>query len=44
MIAVEINERFGDEVRTIFTESDLQQVEIRQDMSGKDRFALGWKG
>jgi len=35
---VEINERFGKEVRDLFREMNFQKVEVLQDFFGKDRF------
>lgn len=41
LLAVEINERFGEDVRKLFAENDLREVEILQDALGKDRIVKG---
>jgi len=43
MLAVEINERYGAEVKTIFETHSLQAVEVVKDITGKDRFVYGSK-
>jgi release factor glutamine methyltransferase len=39
----EINERFGDETRLLYREFGYSNIEIRQDLQGKDRMACGVK-
>jgi release factor glutamine methyltransferase len=41
LLAVEINERFGKEVATLFEQNDFQKVEIIKDLSGKQRIVKG---
>jgi release factor glutamine methyltransferase len=41
LVAVEINERFGEEVQQIFIESGLTDVQVIQDVLGKDRIVKG---
>jgi release factor glutamine methyltransferase len=43
LLAVEINERFGQEVRKIFVDVGLKNVRVRQDISGKDRIVAGFR-
>ena len=40
-LAVEINERFGKELRQVFLENGLKDVEVLQDVLGKDRIVKG---
>ncbi len=40
---VEINERFGAEVQTLFEQHGLQNVEIQQDFAGKERVVIARK-
>lgn len=40
---VEINERFGTEVKALFEQYGLQNVKIQQDFAGKDRVAIARK-
>lgn len=40
---VEINERFGTEVKALFEQYGLQDVEIQQDFAGKDRVVIARK-
>lgn len=42
LLAVEINERFGQDVRNLFEMSGLQQVSIYKDLSNKDRVVKGY--
>ncbi len=42
MLIVEINERFGHEVKYLFESSDFQRVSIHQDLSNKDRIVKGY--
>jgi release factor glutamine methyltransferase len=37
---LEINEKFGDQVKSLFLNAGFINVEIRQDLSGKDRFLI----
>jgi release factor glutamine methyltransferase len=37
-IYLEINENFGDQVKSLYLTSGFVEVEIRKDLSGKDRF------
>lgn len=39
-IAVEINERFGNETRDVFVQEGYQHTQTLKDMSGKDRFVV----
>ena len=41
LIAFEIHERFGNEVRQLFEEYSFQNVEVIQDIFGKDRIVKG---
>jgi len=41
LVAVEINERFGKEVQRLFIANDFAEVEIIQDVFGKDRIVKG---
>jgi release factor glutamine methyltransferase len=41
LLAVEINERFGAEMHQLFQNSGLDQVEVLQDILGKDRIVKG---
>ena len=41
LLAVEINERFGRDVQNLFVENDFYDVEIVQDVFGKDRIVKG---
>ena len=41
LLAVEINERFGKEVQRLFIANDFAEVEIIQDVFGKDRIVKG---
>jgi release factor glutamine methyltransferase len=41
LLAVEINERFGAEMHQLFQTSGLDQVEVLQDILGKDRIVKG---
>jgi release factor glutamine methyltransferase len=38
---VEINEKFGAEVKALFLYNGFTEVEIRKDINGKDRFVFG---
>ena len=38
---VEINEKFGEEVKALFLHNGFTEVEIRKDINGKDRFVFG---
>jgi release factor glutamine methyltransferase len=38
MVAVEINERYGEETAGVFLNAGYDEVAIHQDLSGKDRF------
>jgi release factor glutamine methyltransferase len=40
-LLVEINERFGAEVLSLFQENGMEQVVLFQDLQGKDRFVAG---
>jgi release factor glutamine methyltransferase len=40
---VEINEKFGKEVMALFSENNLKEIEIRNDINGKERFVFGKK-
>lgn len=44
LLAMEINESFGDEVSEHFIEQGLKEVAIVQDIAGKDRIIMGVKG
>lgn len=41
MLAFEINEKFGGEVRNLLTNTGFNQVEVLKDINGKDRFVTG---
>ena len=41
LVAVEINERFGKEIQRLFIANDFAEVEIIQDVFGKDRIVKG---
>jgi release factor glutamine methyltransferase len=41
LLAVEIHERFGSEVRQLFNEYNFHNIEIIQDIFGKDRIVKG---
>ena len=41
LLAVEVNERFGNEVALLFTTGGLTDVEIIKDLSGKERIVTG---
>ena len=41
LIAVEIHERFGNEVRQLFEEHNFHHIEVIQDIFGKDRIVKG---
>jgi release factor glutamine methyltransferase len=43
LLITEINERFGKEVSEIFSANGFSNVEIVQDMQGKNRFVVGIK-
>jgi len=40
-VLVEINERFGEEVTTIFSEAGLGEIQIVKDLKGKNRMVSG---
>jgi release factor glutamine methyltransferase len=44
MLIVEINERFGNEVKDIFVQKELKNVSLLKDVSGKDRMVAGFLG
>ncbi|MEJ1239044.1 peptide chain release factor N(5)-glutamine methyltransferase [Chryseolinea sp. T2] len=44
LLAVEINERFGNEVAALMANAGLQHVELVKDLAGKDRFVFSRKG
>ena len=44
VLAVEINERLGNEVRDIFSISGFSDLQIHPDMFGKDRVVTAVKG
>jgi release factor glutamine methyltransferase len=39
----EINEQFGQEIKLLLEQNGFQDVEVKQDMQGKDRFVFGNK-
>jgi release factor glutamine methyltransferase len=41
LLAVEVNERFGNEVAQWFTQNKFENVEVIKDLFGKDRFVKG---
>jgi release factor glutamine methyltransferase len=41
LLAVEINERFGNEVSGLFIEAGFREIEIIKDLAGKDRVVKG---
>jgi release factor glutamine methyltransferase len=41
LLAVEINERFGNEVHQLFIENNFKEVELMQDLFGKNRIVKG---
>jgi release factor glutamine methyltransferase len=43
LLAMEINERFGNEVAALMTACGFQRVELLKDISGKDRFVMARK-
>ncbi len=43
ILLTEINERYGNEVSEVFIHNGLSDVEIIQDMQGKDRIVIGVK-
>jgi release factor glutamine methyltransferase len=43
LLAVEINEQFGNEVAQLFDSTGFRNVEIVKDINGKDRFVTGLK-
>jgi release factor glutamine methyltransferase len=44
LLAVEINEKFGNDVAGLFLQQGLKDVEIVKDISGKDRIVQGLNG
>jgi release factor glutamine methyltransferase len=44
LLIVEINERFGNEVKDIFVQNEFQDVTVIKDVSGKDRMVAGFLG
>jgi len=40
-LLVEINERFGNEVASLFEINNFKQIEIKKDLDGKDRIVMG---
>ena len=42
-LMVEINERFGNEVREVFTNAGLTNTQVIKDLQGKDRFVSARK-
>jgi release factor glutamine methyltransferase len=43
MIFFEINEAYGNEIKSLLCSGGFKQVEVLKDMQGKDRFAFGRK-
>jgi release factor glutamine methyltransferase len=43
LVAVEINERFGTETRSVFDRAGYMNTKLIKDLSGKDRFVFAWK-
>ena len=41
LLAMEINERFGQEVATLFNANRFENIEIVKDLDGKDRIVKG---
>lgn len=44
LLAVEINERFGNEVTQLFLQAGFQEVKTMKDMAGKERVVCGLRG
>jgi release factor glutamine methyltransferase len=43
LLAVEINEKFGQPVKEIFQQQGLHHVEVKKDITGKDRYVWAQK-
>ena len=41
LLAVEINERYGEEVHQLFQSKGFKEVQVVQDLFGKDRIVKG---
>ncbi len=44
MLIVEINERFGKEVKGLFEENGFSEVSVMKDLGGKERIVKGSNG